>query len=127
MNLNCKPGDLAVVVCGGLKINHGRIIRVLLPVAHPQSRILGWTYEGHLDHRIFSRVGYVADNCLRPIRDQPGTDETLTWAGKPAAKEKVVVFTTEAAAESFVIDNPTWTAKVRRDGVVISTFFGACA
>ena len=46
---------------------------------------------------------------------------------KPVTKVKVEFFTTEAAAESFVIDNPTWTAKVRRDGVVISTFFGLCA
>ena len=40
-----------------------------------------------VDRKIISTHGtlinIVPDSFLRPIRDNPGDDETLTWAGKP--------------------------------------------
>lgn len=98
--MNCKPGDLAVVVghegaydAGCL----GRIVEVISP---------GDDWSSHGDSRHHWRakdaggrpmpwqdpdgthgeslVTQFPDEHLRPIRDQPGADETLTWAGLPA-------------------------------------------
>lgn len=75
--MNCKPGDLAVNV-GGLPHCRGRIYVVLRP------------YDGHVFRRENAwwcdwrgQEVHVCDEHLRPIRDQDGEDETLSWAGKP--------------------------------------------
>ena len=88
--MNCKPGDLAIVVRARVPANLGRIIRVI--VFNPNARFVnrpgvfgGWEYEG--EELIPSEPGYrcraVRDECLRPLRNQDGADETLQWAGKP--------------------------------------------
>jgi hypothetical protein len=102
--MNCKPGDLAVVIAA----RHtpqliGALVRVLR-LATPGETISrcffgqswvqvctgesSWLVEKD-DQQWFHR-----DCALRPIRDQPGQDETLTWAPVPATPE---VRTTEAA------------------------------
>ena len=97
--MNCKPGDLAVVIGGAFSPqNIGAIVKVikLLPNGgvldgkawFPTSSCPTWLVEscgkkltwGH--HKPSLRRAY-SDRCLRPIRDQDGDDETLTWAGKP--------------------------------------------
>ena len=104
--MNCKPGDLAVVRSGcrtpGIS---GRIVTVVRQVAYGETFLNtkgkamawrhqcdGWVIEssyplpwkvGNSDEvGQFNQRG-IADAILRPIRDQPGDDETLTWAGKP--------------------------------------------
>lgn len=81
--MNCKPGDLAVVVrsvCG----NEGKICRVLRA---SELELPDWVVEfpTEIEWEIGqrSRVGHAADTSLRPIRDSDGPDETLAWAGKP--------------------------------------------
>lgn len=92
MNLNCKPGDLAVVVSGYPESNIGKVITVTR-IATLTSAVLGfpcWEYEGHLDSTIGGRSGLVHDACLRPIRPGDGADETLDWAGLPATHDAPV-------------------------------------
>ena len=90
--MNCKKGDMAILVRTKYRPELiGRVYRCV---------------RLHLDERIdadgvpFSEVGTkgprwvvkpqpapnlktLADANLRPIRDNDGKDETLTWAGKP--------------------------------------------
>lgn len=86
--MNCKPGDLAVIV----RIQYaeelpllGKVIKVtslnhLNDFGEPC-----WSYEGRplRDAEGFECDGF-PDEFLCPIRDQDGEDETLTWAGKPS-------------------------------------------
>lgn len=85
--MNCKPGDLAVVVStlGFPSLERrtlGRIVKVLRPdVPRPPFGFM-WEVEHH-------DIVRVADACLRPIRD-PGDDaqdESFRWAPAP---EKVL-------------------------------------
>lgn len=97
--MNCKPGDLAVIVRSNFG-NEGAIVRCIafFPAyegrgdKYPRD---AWGVEGTLkvssdwtadDTLWCRRRGFdhvVVANRLRPIRDQPGDDETLSWAGKP--------------------------------------------
>lgn len=105
--MNCKPGDLAYIVAGGQY--HGHFVTVLYGVTGDHTLPDGqegglfgcsfaWVCEkasGHFVAPTRSRAGNVGklrktkfaaiqDRHLRPIRDQDGEDETLTWAGKPS-------------------------------------------
>jgi hypothetical protein len=97
--MNCKPGDLAVIVRGSL--NLGRFVEVLAPLGvEPEWGGYVWnigTSKGQFCWLVRSAgeplstvagVSFVelpiADSALRPIRDQPGADETLTWKDVPA-------------------------------------------
>ena len=86
MKLNCKAGDLAVVVRGG---NLGRIVDVQRQSVYGEGwwlvKVVGAPVIGSLgsSKRLMS-IGSIEDSRLKPIRDQPGQDETLTWAGKPS-------------------------------------------
>jgi len=84
MKLNCKPGDLAIVVSGE---NVGKLVDVLHE--HPVYGHGCWTVIPHSDAtasfgnaKAGEKVG-CDDFKLRPIRPNDGEDETLTWAGKP--------------------------------------------
>ncbi len=79
--MNCKQGDLAVIarayfdhdmkylgrviVCAELVTGSGGV-----PCWIPETKLLG--------------VKWVADRCLKPIRDSDGTDETLSWIDVPS-------------------------------------------
>lgn len=85
MKLNCKQGDLAVVVRSWAG-NEGKIVQCvrLLP-GGPD-----WIEDGprwEIDRGVPSRNGYplfsVADSCLRPLRDSEGEDEALRLVGRP--------------------------------------------
>lgn len=86
--MNCKPGDLAVIVRSGQQMNIGRFVRVLRPFAgRPES---WWVTSDSELHGAYSswppgaEVGQY-DSHLRPIRD-PGDDakdETLSWLPVP--------------------------------------------
>lgn len=82
--MNCKPGDLAIVV-RGLDLDpppKGAIVRLARI-----SRV--WSDAWELDPPVFCPVDgreiHVPDHHLRPIRPQAddATDETLTWLDVP--------------------------------------------
>jgi hypothetical protein len=88
--MNCKPGDLALIVSGIPIDNIGKIIKVI----SVSERWYGhaWTYEGSIYAAHFPgvRADAVADCCLRPIRDQPGNEDFVTKARKTLPRAKPV-------------------------------------
>lgn len=99
--MNCKPGDLALVVkskCG----NEGKIVYVVRPATEEEYDSFVHKKEGHhwwveaKGALIFSTAGHgrretcLPDARLRPIRDpgEDARDETLTWLPVPAQRTK---------------------------------------
>ena len=109
--MNCKPGELAIVVRSEMG-NQGRMVLIVRRVMPGERRLPNgatvcptddWVIQGRMrtaDEKIFSlggvEIGRMEDNVqdeetmlpfpdawLRPIRDQDGEDETFEWAGKP--------------------------------------------
>lgn len=104
--MNCKPGDLAVIV-GTVLVpqNNGKIVRVVrravpgevvsfcgIKVHLRDDRTDSWWIEsegsdlGFLlanDHIVQCRERPLGDKYLRPIRDSDDEDEMLRIAGKP--------------------------------------------
>lgn len=87
--MNCRPGDLAVVV-ESMAGNEGRIVTCLRLATAAEvdaanlapDRAPYW----HIDTEILTVWGsarLAADMQLRPIRDQDGEDEILQLVGKP--------------------------------------------
>lgn len=80
--MNCKPGDLAVIV--GSKSHqmcNGMVVLVVRPAGER-----AWLVSGHMIEEYSRRRGLrpiLNDEKLRPIRDNGKEDETLQWAGKP--------------------------------------------
>ena len=95
MKLNCKAGDLAVVVKSHAG-NEGRIVRVIR--AADVSQNVGfdgshyWLVQGRLCDGVCSWSvahggdGIFEDWKLRPIRDTPGEDESLLWCPVPSER-----------------------------------------
>ena len=81
--MNCKPGDLADIVgCRNAPELNGTIVQVVRAVNYGV-----WLCAGHEIEANAARWGiapHIFDRYLRPIRDQDGEDQTLTWAGKPS-------------------------------------------
>jgi hypothetical protein len=90
MKLNCKPGDLAIGVSAmpGKICNIGVIVECLYLIAPDR-----WMVKALSSYSI-NGVGHPAgstcgayDVYLRPIRDNPAADESLTWKPVPIEKE----------------------------------------
>jgi hypothetical protein len=95
--MNCKPGDLARVVAPYAKPGRGAFV-VVRRRARPYECLDGnvfqacnsnggWVCDGWVrdsDGGVCGPQLAIADECLRPIRDNDGEDQTLTWAGKPS-------------------------------------------
>lgn len=90
--MNCKQGDLAIVVRACNVENIGRVARCMRvsiggDVTGPGYRFpsaVCWVVEPPLSS--WDGLGFAAavpDAFMRPIRDNDGEDETLTLAGKP--------------------------------------------
>lgn len=88
--MNCKPGDLAICVRNCRQ--QGKIATCIRLASVYEISRYRLTNKDNLTlwivDRDFSYEGgviapIIADEFLRPIRDQDGEDETLTWAGKP--------------------------------------------
>ena len=92
--MNCKPGDLALIVRSKAG-NEGRLVECLELVGVVYDRfgmlacngLVCWRVRA-LDGRPIKWDGgyvgeFVADARMRPIRDNDGEDETLSWAGNP--------------------------------------------
>lgn len=95
--MNCKPGDLAIVVKSWAG-NEGKIVRCIKLDSRrsffdnvspdgvtPPEPI--WIIDKHLLGCDGSFSDYIADSQLRPIRDpgEDAVDETIQRLGKPEA------------------------------------------
>jgi len=86
--MNCKPGDLAVIVKTAPEGEFllGRVVHVLrLWSANEWEVVLDRPITNPINGE-YGLHGVAPDECLRPIRD-PGddaTDETLTWLDVPS-------------------------------------------
>jgi hypothetical protein len=91
--MNCKQGDLAVKVRRSSELDTipiGAVVRCVKYESGPHwltdEMIVGWTVEYR--DSIESPEGnywHVDDASLRPIRDNDGQDETLTWKALPTS------------------------------------------
>jgi hypothetical protein len=95
MGLNCKAGDLAVVVRSEAG-NLGKIVRCVkfLGVRNAIGRdgieeCAIWMIDQPLKAFDGTEDFHCEDEILRPIRDNPGEDETLTWCPTPADAREV--------------------------------------
>lgn len=89
--MNCKPGDLAVMVystCG----NEGKIVRcevyigdvlALWPDGTERTLVDAWRLDQPVRGFDGRFTNLTPDAWLRPIRDNDGEDETLQWAPVP--------------------------------------------
>lgn len=84
--MNCKKGDLAIVV-RSVAGNEGKIVRCVEFLG--DSLFVGgktyaaWSIDRKLPGILGGMIDRAPDAWLRPIRDNDQEDETLTWAGKP--------------------------------------------
>jgi len=106
VKLNCKPGDMAIIIdsdpfrnpdTGGVLcdvLHHPPLGYFRFPDGTPAARAerpaCSWVIRLHRPIQVRWTAGEIRtavyavcpDNKLRPIRDQPGADETLEWAPK---------------------------------------------
>lgn len=92
--MNCKPGDLAIVVNCEFHENIGRLVQVLwgASMSGRHEGKPGWLIQSEgRPLRCHLNAGGTGlreqtralDENLRPIRPSEGDDETLALAGKP--------------------------------------------
>jgi hypothetical protein len=88
--MNCKPGDLAVIVRSAAG-NEGKIVHCVRLAGEKVfldsnlNRVgpfICWEVSPPMICVLGNVQQFFADEFLRPIRDNDGTDETLTWAPK---------------------------------------------
>lgn len=100
--MNCKPGDLAFVVQSMFPGNIGSVVLVIAPGQTYPERGDGrytWhckpqgtrTFLCEFEDGVFPLDEFddscdIADADLRPIRNEPGTDEILRIAGHPLSQ-----------------------------------------
>lgn len=96
--MNCKQGDLAVVVSSANCKNFGKIVRCIR-IATRKEKFdamlfafmdeVFWVTDARLllsfiaDKSPAGFTNLAMDSALRPIRDNDGEDETLQWAPVP--------------------------------------------
>jgi hypothetical protein len=84
--MNCKQGDLAIIVRGG---NLGRLVQVIEPSDPLWAEAPDWWYVEVLGPPaiggggVLSNFGHISDKHLKPLRGEPGEDETLQWTPVP--------------------------------------------
>lgn len=143
--MNCKQGDLAIVVRAknGQTEHLGKLVEVLyaapltnhsLPdgFPHKASDPGYWIVKFQskirvpvASHHRMAQYASVSDRALRPIRDNDGTDETLSdeWAGKPK-KTPITVTSDEEAARIAETTPGSHIHVVSRSGNVLSEYWG---
>lgn len=93
--MNCKQGDLALVVRDGISIKAGAIVTCIEFVGHATSRDCRvfndvWAVEYRGSERSPSGRWFgLPDSHLRPLRDSDGEDEMLRIAGLPNKQPEV--------------------------------------
>lgn len=93
--MNCKINDLAIVVRSALGPSTGLILRcVRLSSASGLRNLDGsfaygpvWETDSYGLALCGNTHNLWMDADLRPLRDEPGADETLRWAGLPQDRE----------------------------------------
>jgi hypothetical protein len=91
--MNCKPGDLAIVVRAVFQENLGRLVYVLRANNTNENEDDEWIIDplGRLrcdhgcrwtDQAPAGATFTCPDSVLRPLRDTDGADETLAWKKK---------------------------------------------
>lgn len=84
--LNCKAGDLAVIV-RSFAGNEGSIVRCVEYVGVRSFKIVGKKPSWKIDRKIKNMSGgmndIVCDEFLKPLRDNDDEDEMLRIAGLP--------------------------------------------
>ncbi len=85
--MNCKPGDLAIVVDGAPKRNLGRIVRVTTTFPNYPSI---WNYEGNLVASDGSKCPGVSDDCLKRLPGGDGNEDFVVKARKTLPRAKPV-------------------------------------
>lgn len=89
--MNCKQGDLAVIVRSVTGSNLGKVVRCLsyageVYALRPEGTFgpfPRWKIDRELPGWDGVSRPYVFDKNLRPLRDNDGDDETLARASKP--------------------------------------------
>ena len=137
--MNCKRGDLAMVV-RSLAGNEGKIVCCLEFVGTGRSdsgfRIGNpchggpatdlWRTDATCRTQLGSTTNLIPDSCLRPLRDNPGTDEVIAKVGKP--KPTPITVSTEHEAEVIAdrVPNSHIIVAVYRNGkrIVLSEYYG---
>lgn len=80
MKLKCKAGDL-VIIAKALPQYSYLIGKIATCVKLEVSLLHGPWWD--LDFNVHGQVASAHDEDLIPIRDQPGADESLSWASVP--------------------------------------------
>lgn len=75
--MNCKEGDLAIVVYSALDGDVGKVCKILWGFTHDGQQ--AWCVDP-APREGFGRY----DAHMRPIRDNDGEDESLQWAPVPS-------------------------------------------
>ena len=110
MRLNCKEGDLAVIVRSSAG-NEGKIVRCirlrgLMPQRYPGGVELHPSWE--IDRPLTGWDGTVGNNIedsrLRPLRGDDGEDEMLRIAGRSATALKTTNAGIHRAAEGRPVE-----------------------
>ena len=95
MKLNCKAGDLVVQV-RSRSANEGRIFTCLRLASLGELQAEGfetsmgavWLIDTKISasrgHVVIKQLPLALDKWLRPIRDNPGQDESLQWLDVPS-------------------------------------------
>lgn len=92
--MNCKQGDLAVIVSASNRLMLGKFVTCIRRYDGPWRNgdvEPGWVIDQEI--KVISSSGEVnvqsviTDEALRPIRNDPGQDETIAWAGLPGELE----------------------------------------
>lgn len=93
--MNCKPGDLAVILwTRNYPENIGALVRVLHDSPNGPLPEYGHQWSVEPLQRVMTSIGKAGpggefsmpDRFLRPLRDNDGDDEMLRIAGKPEAR-----------------------------------------
>ena len=88
MKLNCKPGDLAVIV-KSYAGNEGKIVTCLRLATHTEIEAFCmecgdvWLIDRAIMQSPPSFMPFIHDDQLRPLRDNPGQDEILRIVDLP--------------------------------------------
>jgi hypothetical protein len=95
--MNCEKGDLAVIV-KSIAGNEGKIATCIRLASYEEvmregffawARLIVWVTDGEFIINNGGTTSLAPDEYLKPLRDNPGTDETLLWAPVPSKlKEK---------------------------------------
>lgn len=87
--MNCEKGELAVIVKATRSPEHLGKIVTIAATGHDNEGNFGYFTQEPLFRANGEQIYGWKAKCMRPIRDNLGTDETLLWAPVPSkVKEK---------------------------------------